>query len=77
MVVSGCADAPEVSLEGLFAVRIVLLCEEVLLVGVDIHQVLFACFYCCCYGCETSTCPELIRGRSGRALIGPIIQSTS
>ena len=74
LVVGGGADAPEVSLEGLLAVSIIFLCEEVLLVGVDIHQVLFACLNGCSDSCEASACPELIAVRSCAAVVSQEIK---
>ena len=57
------ANVPQIRLEGLLAVRIILLCKEVSLVGVDIHQVLFASLDSSSDSCEASACPELIAVR--------------
>ena len=67
LVIRGSADAPQIRLERLLAVGIILLCEEVLLVGVHVHQVLFACLHGCCNCRKTGSCPELVGVRCSRA----------
>ena len=53
LVVGLAFDFPEVGTHGLFAIRLVLLCEEGGLVGGDFRQVFLTGLDRCCYRCET------------------------
>ena len=68
-IVGIAADFPEVSLEGCFAVRSVLLCDERSLVGSDVHQVSLTSRYRCAYCGETRTSVGLLGGQRRGAVI--------
>ena len=66
-VIRVAAYLPEVSPEGLFATRLVLLCVEGCFVGADVHQVGLASLNGCGYGSEASAYQHLVLRRSGAA----------
>ena len=62
-------QAPEVGEVGLLAVRLVLLREEVLLVGGNLRQVLLAGCDRGSYGCEALALSQFVRARRCGALV--------
>ena len=54
-VVGGSADAPEITLHRALAARLILLCDEVSLVGSHVHEVFRALRYCTRYRTESRT----------------------
>ena len=68
-IVGFAADLPEVGLHGLLTSRLILLREEVSLVGSHLHEVDCACFDIACYSCEACASLRLISSNRRGAVV--------
>ena len=69
LVVLISTDFPEVSLHGLFATGLILLCREVLLVRSDLVQIALTSLHSSCYSGEACACIQLVGRQRGGTFV--------
>ena len=68
-IIGSLFETPEISLHGLFAIRLILLCCESGLVSRNLHEVFGTSRYCCCHRREAVTNTRLVGTQRSAAFV--------